>query len=867
MPIDSSLIGREYYVFRDSTHNLIFIEDPRLGVLLRSLLDTFEFQRLRRVRQNGLGYMVYPSLEGTRFPHSLGSFAIAKRVIEALQEQQPGAEFGFPEALRIDTEAAHGFAIAAALHDIGHAPLSHTWEIIDEGIRVIDSSHHCHNHEAVGVDVVLSEHSEIGRVIRKLLQSPGTYEHKVISAALEFLQKTHPLVYLRPLLSGNLDIDRLDFIARDTRNAGVTYGSHDLDWLVRAMRFGRLPRTSLPSSSGPWVIAIDARKGLNALIQYLRARENMYGLVYLHKTVRAANHHLTAILVLAAHLLRKGSIKSEKIPLLEYLKRGTSKHPLGVLSLDDTDVWFSLKGLCGGKDPALARLSQEFLSRRFYKSRQVSEHTAHAIESMLRAGGFAGRIRPRLAKYPTLRDRNVCPDALLCQLVAKVDKVAFDVVGKEKSLEDETWIMYRRPTDLGLLPLKQYWRERVDSETSKTFCFVHFLDEIATDMLEVIGRLEGAFPQLRSMIEPAVPVISQLPPTGFEIQKVLSDGGHHKQAYLAVYTGQDGDRGLSCGEPYVIKRYRDLSEEATSALVDCIADIYRTTSDHISRPLAIREDSAPLWLVERFWVSDLLKLVLDTGIRQDVHFLAQMAHDLFSGLAELAKKNIRHGDLKLENCGVVDAGAGEIRFLIGDFGAASAVPDAVPRSEEELGSLKSRPPELLSSERRVGLGSDVWSLAATVFAAATGKYPFMPWEYPSARKRELADQVQADLPNAQARLESEIKTELPGVLGDILGPCLLSPLELRPSADHVRLKFAGLLSTCHDFAQKSPTENKVLYWQRSLDLLDIGKYVSSDSFSGEANARECSQLAERGTTWIPPSVLQRLGQYASSGQT
>src|SRR5579863_4794417 len=239
MPSDSSLIGREYYAFRDATHNLIFIEDPDLGLLLRSILDTAEFQRLRRIRQNGLGYLVYPSLETSRFAHSLGSFAVAKRVIEALQEQQPKKEDGFPQALCIDRDIAHGFSIAAALHDIGHGPLSHTWEQITHTLAEYDSGFAVANHEKSGARLIRSAHGEIGQLFKKHLSKPDSYEARVIECALKLLENKHHLAFLRPLLAGNLDIDRLDFTARDTRSAGVTYGQHDLDWLIRSMRYGR----------------------------------------------------------------------------------------------------------------------------------------------------------------------------------------------------------------------------------------------------------------------------------------------------------------------------------------------------------------------------------------------------------------------------------------------------------------------------------------------------------------------------------------------------------------------------------------------------------------------------------------------------
>ena len=885
MPTDDSLIGREYYVFRDSTHNLIFVEDPNLGVLLRSLLDTYEFQRLRRIRQTGLASYIYPSLEGTRFSHSLGSFAIGKRVIEALQEQQPDKKFGFPDALQIDRNAAHGFAIAAALHDIGHGPLSHTWEIVDEGLKIIDPTHLSHVHEDAGVRTVLSPQTEIGRIFSHHLTRPESYEGRVLRASVDFLRKAHPLVYLRPLLAGNLDIDRLDFIARDTKNAGVTYGSHDVDWLVRAMRFGRLPRqisngTPDYAVTHRWVIAIDGRKGLNALVQYLRARENMYGLVYLHKTVRAANWHLTALLMYAAYLLKNGRASSRGNHLLEYLKTGVLESDLGLLEFDDADVWYTIKQLRSADDTFLKMLASRFLSRRFFKSRQVSADTASAVRRLLENGAFANRIRGRLGAFGEVSSSASCPDQLLCQLVARVDEVHFDVIGKEKEEADETWIMYRRATDLGLLRLRQYWQKTVERETGKTFYFIHFIEEIQSDMLELISKLEGVFPQINWDGEDKLSVSDEdraLAPAGFEIRQALPDRGIHKKAFVSVYVGHDGTDRFNCGEPYVLKRYKIASAEEAMQVADCVDRIYGIESQNLSRAASIRPQSGgPLWLVERLWVSDLLKLVKDTGRVLDLEFLLQMGTELFRGLAEMARKDIRHGDIKLENAGVIDGGKGRFTFVLGDFGAASATPNQLPKSDGELGTLKTRPPELLVSrdKQTIGLGSDVWALAATMFGAALGRYPFMRLEYDRSQRDAECDRLVNNLHKLKADLESTVASQLPPVLSDILAPCLLRDLADRPTAEATAALFSRALAGCHvqdsqpnGGADSPSTGSKKLYWIRALDLLDIDKYARTSGGNNEANVSESRYLAEHGKRWIPRETFEALETIARGVRT
>src|ERR1039458_9700093 len=127
-PLHRPPVGGEYYVFRDVVHNLIEIEDADDGIYVRDLLRTPEAQRMRRIRQNGLGSLVYSSLETTRFPHALGSFHIARRIATSLFTRQPNKEDGFPNSLRLTERDCFAFSLAGLLHDIGHGPLSHVWE-------------------------------------------------------------------------------------------------------------------------------------------------------------------------------------------------------------------------------------------------------------------------------------------------------------------------------------------------------------------------------------------------------------------------------------------------------------------------------------------------------------------------------------------------------------------------------------------------------------------------------------------------------------------------------------------------------------------------------------------------------------------
>ncbi|NJE10402.1 HD domain-containing protein [Thermococcus sp. MAR1] len=200
------------------------------------LVDTQEFQRLRRITQLGLAFLAYPSARHTRFEHSLGTFYLAKRIAEHNPEIEEGAVY------------------AALLHDLGHYPLSHTLEALYP------------RHEENTKWFI--RHGEIGDVVR---------EQYSLTEFLRFLK--HPLV------SGDIDSDRMDYLVRDAYYTGVAYGLVDLDRLVRNLHY-----------DGERLII--GEKGIMAAQSLLLARSMMYSTVYGHHVSRIAS----AMLVKAVEL-------------------------------------------------------------------------------------------------------------------------------------------------------------------------------------------------------------------------------------------------------------------------------------------------------------------------------------------------------------------------------------------------------------------------------------------------------------------------------------------------------------------------------------------------------------------------------------
>jgi HD superfamily phosphohydrolase len=234
------------------------IRDPlwnniRLDSLSFELIDTPAFQRLRYVRQLGLAFLVYPGATHSRFEHALGTYHLARRTLTLFEDQD--------EYAQIDRDECMLIRIAALLHDIGHYPFSHALE-------EIGTMHH----EEVARPLICD--GEVADVLRREL-GPDAPQRIV---ALIRGESDSPL---QGLISGSIDLDKLDYLRRDAFMCGVSYGEIDVDRLVNALAIVRDPATDSPR-----VGMIE--KGLSALESLLFARYQMYRNVYWHHAVRSA---------------------------------------------------------------------------------------------------------------------------------------------------------------------------------------------------------------------------------------------------------------------------------------------------------------------------------------------------------------------------------------------------------------------------------------------------------------------------------------------------------------------------------------------------------------------------------------------------
>jgi len=342
-------------IYRDPVHNIIRVNtDTDEGQLMMRLIDSAEFQRLRRIKQLGLGLFTYQGAEHSRFTHSLGAFHLMTRVLDRL-----GERYAIASDDRVATRAA------ALLHDVGHGSFSHVME------KVLSS-----HHEQWTVQVILSDQSEVGGLL-------SAYAPDLPLKIASIIEGNFRPSALGQLVSSQLDVDRMDYLLRDSLMTGAKYGIYDLEWIINALAIDEDADR----------IYVEAR-GLYAVEEYLQARYYMFRQVYFHRTLRSAEVVLRSIIRRALKLHQQGAFvwrasgtAFEKI--LNRQELTISEH----LQVDDSDFIFHIKQWQNSEDGILRDLSRRFITRRLFKAIDLdmpaderAEFLATARESVREAG-------------------------------------------------------------------------------------------------------------------------------------------------------------------------------------------------------------------------------------------------------------------------------------------------------------------------------------------------------------------------------------------------------------------------------------------------------------------------------------------------
>ncbi len=343
------------YLFSLETNKKKIINDPVFGFitiqsdLVFDLIEHPYFQRLRRIKQLGLSCIVFPGANHTRFEHAIGALYLMRSAIADLRLK----------GVEITDEEAEAASVAILLHDIGHGPFSHALEYaIVEGLV----------HERISI---------------MLMEDLNRQFNGRLTMAIRIFKNEYPKRFLNQLVSSQLDVDRLDYLRRDSFFTGVIEGVIGSDRIIKMLNV----------RNDELVVEY---KGIYSIEKFLIARRLMYWQVYLHKTVLSAEFLLVNVLKRAKELAMKGEMLFATPVLAVFLQNRIAvddfqngckylERPLLSLfaSLEDDDVTASIKQWQYHSDPILAYLSSCIINRKLFRIRiQEKPFGATEIEAI-----------------------------------------------------------------------------------------------------------------------------------------------------------------------------------------------------------------------------------------------------------------------------------------------------------------------------------------------------------------------------------------------------------------------------------------------------------------------------------------------------
>lgn len=327
-------------VFRDPVHNIIHFDKDEDKLLL-DLIDTEEFQRLRHIQQLGVSSFTYPGATHTRFAHSIGVAHLMNRFIDKITKLK---QTDIQEDLKELWENRMLALVAALLHDIGHGPFSHTIESVTN----ID-------HENVSIAIITGDTK-----IKEILEKYRSGFSKEVS---DVILRTHQSKVVVRLLTSQLDVDRIDYLLRDSKMTGAGYGAFDLEWLINVLRIGIY--------DDQIEVGLDLDKGLSIAEDFVMARYYMYKHVYFHKATRSVEIMIKKILLRAQTLSHEGKLNlSNDLTLI----MSKPSMPLSndviksYLRLTDHTIWHYISEWKSCNDIELSKLCESVLTRRLFKS-------------------------------------------------------------------------------------------------------------------------------------------------------------------------------------------------------------------------------------------------------------------------------------------------------------------------------------------------------------------------------------------------------------------------------------------------------------------------------------------------------------------
>lgn len=323
-------------IFNDPIYGFITIPNA----LIYDLIQHPYFQRLRRISQMGLSYLVYPGANHTRFHHALGCMHLMQKAVDVLRFK----------GIAISDEEENALYIAILLHDIGHGPFSHAMEK-----SIVEEVHH----EAISL-VFMSQLND---------EFKGQ-----LSLAIQIFKGEYHRKFMLQLISSQLDMDRMDYLKRDSFYSGVAEGNVNSERLIQMMNVVE-------------DVLVIEEKGIYSVEKFLMSRRLMYWQAYLHKTSLVAELILTKVLKRAKELTLKGITLPCSEPLLFFMQNrialdNFNAQTLDLFSqLDDFDIISALKSWQGQDDFILSSLSKMIINRDLPKIKVVTDKLL--LEDML----------------------------------------------------------------------------------------------------------------------------------------------------------------------------------------------------------------------------------------------------------------------------------------------------------------------------------------------------------------------------------------------------------------------------------------------------------------------------------------------------
>ena len=372
----------ETKVLKDPVHSYIHIHYE----VIWNCLDSKEFQRLRRIRQLGGDFQVYPTAEHSRFSHSLGVYEIVRRMVTEVKTLC--AELTEYEKVCV--------MLAGLLHDVGHGPFSHAFEHVTN-----------HSHEEYTAKIILGN-TELNSILRAVSK-------KMPEDIVSIIQHTHENDILNQIVSGQLDADRMDYLLRDSYFTATSYGQFDLERILRTMRVRK-------TSEGRKVIVVK-HTGIHSVEDYIMARYQMYWQVYYHPVARSYEAVFIQLFNRLKNIFKDNKDYFEDmkvlIPFLEKVEVSEEEY----FRLDENSLLYCCALIQDKDDVIAADLAKRLQNRELFEYVDYNEENLAQIQNMLRENGYDEQYYLRIENieasvYSPYKGRKILIEKLDGQIVA-----------------------------------------------------------------------------------------------------------------------------------------------------------------------------------------------------------------------------------------------------------------------------------------------------------------------------------------------------------------------------------------------------------------------------------------------------------------